>query len=137
MRLPPGTFDNLRGRELLRAIARHTVPGGPDGECWDWTGGFTRDKQGRPAYPSLSRRVGARRRVQGVHRVSFEAAYGPIPPGEQVHHRCTRTACVRPEHLEAITGAANMGEMLTRRALERRIADLEATLRQLLAVDGH
>lgn len=124
----PGQFDNLYGRQLLRALAAMTTEGGPDGECWDWLGAFSTAK-GRPTYPALSMSVGGRRRVLKAHRVSFAAAYGPIPPGEQVHHRCTRASCIRPEHLEAATGRANIGEMLTRRALEARISSLEAALR--------
>lgn len=126
-RVPRNYFDDLYGRELLRAIASLTVPGGPDFECWDWQAGYSTDK-GRPSYPRLSMRLGGRRVVRSVHRVSYEAAYGPLPPGEQVHHRCGRRSCVRPEHLQLATGRDNVAEMLVRRSLEDRIAALEAAL---------
>lgn len=128
-RQTPGEFDGLWGRRLLRAIAARTVEGGAGGECWDWTGAFT-TRGGRPLYPALSMKVGGVRRVLKVHRVAFEAAFGPIPPGEQVHHRCGRSSCVRPEHLQSATGRENLAEMHARRALEARIAALETALRQ-------
>lgn len=127
-RQPPGYFDGLYGRRMLRAIATLTVEGGEFGECWDWVGAFTTHR-GRPTYPALSMKVGGVRRVLKAHRVSFEAAFGPIPPGEEIHHRCGRTSCVRPEHLQSVTGGENLAEMRARRALEARIASLEAALR--------
>lgn len=128
-RVPPRYFDDLYGRELLRAIASLTTPGGPDGECWEWLGGFSTNK-GQVTYPRLSMSQGGKRYVRSVHRVSYEAAYGPLPPGEQVHHRCGRRSCVRPEHLQLATGRENIAEMLVRRSLEARIAALEAALEE-------
>lgn len=58
--------------------------------CWNWTG-----KRSRKGYGQI--------RFQGqrilVHRVSWELAYGPIPPGQYVLHRCDNPSCVRPDHL--------------------------------------
>lgn len=128
-RLPPGYFENLYGRALLRAIASVTTPGGPDGECWDWLGAFS-TRNGKPTYPTLSMRVGGVRRNLKAYRVSFEAAFGPLAPGEQVHHRCARPSCVRPEHLQTATGRDNLAEMNARRSLEARIDALESALRE-------
>jgi hypothetical protein len=127
----PGYFDGLYGRQMLRAIAALTVEGGDEGECWDWTGAFSTSR-GVKTYPALSMKVGGVRRVLKTHRVSYEAAYGPIPPGEQVHHRCGRSSCVRPEHLQAATARENVAEMLVRRTLEARIAALESALRDFM-----
>jgi hypothetical protein len=129
-RQPPGYYDGLYGRRMLRALAHFTVDGGTDGECWDWVGAYTGVKGGGlVAYPALSMTVGGKRRVLKAHRVSYEAAFGPLPPGETVHHRCGRRRCIRPEHLQAASTRENVAEMLTRRALEARIASLEAALR--------
>lgn len=128
-RLPRGEFDGLMGRRMLRAIAAHTVEGGPDGECWDWTGGYS-TRKGVRTYPLLSMKVGGKSRPLRTYRVAYEAAFGPIPPGEQVHHRCGRSSCVRPEHLQTSTSRENTAEMLARRALEKRIFVLEAALRE-------
>lgn len=125
-RTPPHFFDGLYGRAMLRALATMTVDGGPDGECWDWVGSFTGGRNGRRGYPAA--RLNGR--PARPYRMAFEAAFGPLPPGEQVHHRCGRRSCVRPEHLQAATDRDNVAEMQARQALLRRIAALESALRE-------
>jgi len=34
-----------------------------------------------------------------LHRHYYEQAFGPIPPGYDVHHRCHQRACLNPNHL--------------------------------------
>jgi HNH endonuclease len=50
-----------------------------------------------------------------AHRAAYELKYGPIPPGLAIDHTCNNRACIRYEHLEAVTQAEN-----SRRAAERR-----------------
>lgn len=128
-RQPPGYFDGLHGRRLLRRIASLTAPGGPDGECWDWLGAYSGAPSGL-GYPALSMKVHGVRRVCRAHRVAYMAAFGPVPEGEPLHHKCGRSCCVRPEHLTPVTAAENTAEMLARGALEARIRQLEAALAQ-------
>jgi hypothetical protein len=44
---------------------------------------------------------------QLAHRVAYEDAYGPIPEGMTIDHRCRVRNCVRPDRLEAVTNTEN------------------------------
>jgi hypothetical protein len=59
--------------------------------CWLWTGDTKSHGYGRM--------VGRNRKLQHVHRVSWELHFGPIPVGLFVLHKCDVKACVRPDHL--------------------------------------
>lgn len=86
--------------------------------CWEWT---RRVKDGYAV-------VFVRDRVHQVHRLTLQAKLGR-PLGEQAaHHVCANSRCVNPEHLQPVTAAANMAEMLARRYLVGRIQQLEAAL---------
>lgn len=61
------------------------------GGCLEFTGG--RDKDG---YGLLS----VRRRNFRAHRLAYEAAFGPIPAGMLVRHKCDNPPCINPDHLE-------------------------------------
>lgn len=66
--------------------------------CWVWTGAL--DREGYP--------VGRVNQVTvRVHRVVYAREVGPIPEGFEVDHVCQVRRCVRPDHLEAVTGAEN------------------------------
>ncbi|MGC7464261.1 HNH endonuclease [Xanthomonas citri pv. citri] len=44
----------------------------------------------------------------GAHRIAWQQAFGPIPEGLQVCHRCDTPACCNPAHLFLGTAMANM-----------------------------
>lgn len=46
-----------------------------------------------------------------AHRMAAEKAYGPIPAGFVVAHKCDTPSCVNPEHLFVCTQAENLRDM--------------------------
>jgi len=114
---PEGLVQTAAAREALR---RNTPPietrlwGRCDksGECWLYLG-----TKGGGGYGHISQN--GRQRL--AHRVSYELAYGPIPEGMDVLHRCDTPACVRPDHLFLGTHSDNIQDMLRKgRRRERR-----------------
>ena len=59
----------------------------PNTGCWLWTSGWDSD-----GYGLATGNVKA-------HRLSYEIAYGPIPKGLSVCHKCDTPPCVNPDHL--------------------------------------
>jgi hypothetical protein len=68
--------------------------------CWEWTGARTS--------PGWHGRMMVNRRCITASRISWEMAYGPIPPGLYVLHACDNPGCVNPKHLMLGTIQANM-----------------------------
>lgn len=103
-------MDETRFWERLRKSAD------PDG-CWEWTGSNAGD---RP-YGKVS----FRGRQWKTHRLAWTLAYGVIPAGMNVCHRCDNPACCRPSHLflgtqrDNMRDAASKGRVLAQAHPER------------------
>jgi hypothetical protein len=73
-----------------------------DSPCEEWPG--ARDKDGYGI-----------REVNGTtwraHRYAYTQAFGPIPAGHVVRHRCDNPPCINAEHLELGTQADNLADM--------------------------
>jgi hypothetical protein len=69
------------------------------GPCWVWTKGKTGD-----GYGAFSVGDGE---MELAHRWSYANEVRPIPDGLEIDHLCRNRACVRPDHLEPVTGHDN------------------------------
>ena len=71
----------------------------PDlGPCWVWTGSRNRNGYGQFWHG----------RHMGAHRFAYEALVGSMPDGLQSDHLCRNRSCIRPDHLEPVTGSVNL-----------------------------
>lgn len=66
--------------------------------CWLWDGADSGDGYGKIKVDGKSRYV---------HRVIWEALYGPIPEGMVLDHLCRVRCCCNPAHLELVTVKEN------------------------------
>jgi len=67
--------------------------------CWEWTA--YKDARGYGSFNLNGRPIRA-------HQYSYQEAYGPVPQGLEIDHRCRNTGCVKPTHLEAVTHQENI-----------------------------
>lgn len=61
-----------------------------------------------------------------AHRIAYEIAHGqPVPEGLQLDHLCRVPGCVRPDHLEPVTGRINTlrGQTIPARNIEKTHCD--------------
>jgi hypothetical protein len=68
--------------------------------CWLWTAFRNPKGYGRFYVSEL-------RPSEYAHRYSYEIHRGPIPEGMEIDHLCKNTSCIRPDHLEVVTGRVN------------------------------
>lgn len=80
---------------LDRLADKFTVGDG----CWEWTA--YRLPNGYGTFWTGTHKTTA-------HRAVYEALVGPIPAALELDHLCRNRGCVRPDHLEPVTGKENV-----------------------------
>lgn len=63
-----------------------------------------------------------------AHRIAWEEANGPIPPGLFVLHKCDNPPCVRPDHLFLGTNLDNIRDMVAKGRSRRGERNVNAKL---------
>jgi len=67
--------------------------------CWEWTGAKQKKGYGQ---------IGEDGKTLNAHRTAWGIAFGPVPAGMQVLHKCDNPSCVRWSHLFLGTPMDNM-----------------------------
>ncbi|MFD0838375.1 HNH endonuclease signature motif containing protein [Williamsia serinedens] len=111
-------YEARRWVDVLAILKKKSQP--DEHGCWVWI-----RKPLSNGYAQI--RIPGRRMY--AHRVAVEAKLGTrISPNMPVHHKCANRRCINPDHLELVTHAQNVAEMLARQALLAEISRLRALL---------
>lgn len=84
---------------LIKRLSEKMLIG--DGR-WEWQGFRDYDGYGQAAGENTYEGC------KPAHRVVYEMMVGPIPEGLQLDHLCRNRACVKPSHVEPVSGAENI-----------------------------
>ncbi len=103
----------------------NTLPGqGPNGDCWEWTGGLA-----GTGYGSIRFRT----RYMSTHVLAWELTHNRRPAtGCHILHSCDNRRCCNPIHLREGTPVENAQDATER---QRRPVGEQATMSKLTAND--
>lgn len=99
---------------------------GYDTPCWVWLG--SKHPKGYGQVWNRDKKVTTR-----AHTLFYEKENGPVPAGYQLDHLCRNPPCVRPDHLEPVTGTENVRRGRVAKTTHRGAEDI----RRLYATGEH
>jgi hypothetical protein len=105
----PIFVGSKRTESTLDRIVRQIRLGGPNGDCWEWTG--ARSPRG---YGKTIIGRGAARKDWRVHRAVWMLVYGEIDDKALICHKCDHPPCCNPRHLFVGTQKENIADMLSK-----------------------
>jgi hypothetical protein len=108
-RYPPGPTTSEDGAvntdDRERTLSRFWAKVNKTDACWLWTG--SRAGRGKRTSKARYGHMAFHGRSVGAHRIAYALLVGPLLDGMEIDHLCGNTLCVRPDHLEQVTGAEN------------------------------
>lgn len=106
---PVGLRGTRWKRHTLAEKLESRITREPNGGCWNVSGadrgpnGYRHINAGDPSNP---------KKQLYAHRIAWELAYGPIPAGLKVLHKCDNPICANPEHLFIGTQGDNVRDCI-------------------------
>jgi hypothetical protein len=116
------TIGRPRTSPVLRFWAKVAKSDG----CWEWQA--VRSSQGYGAF-----RPTPESKQRSAHCYSWELAFGPIPDGLWVLHRCDNRVCVRPEHLFVGSASDNAQDAIAKGRRRRKGTSAELRRQRMAA----
>ena len=90
--------------------------------CWEWTGFVSDNGYG----VTTDNDLGTGRLA---HRVAFKVLKGEdVTDADVIHHTCSNSICINPEHLQKIDQLSNVAEMMERKSYQKEIKNLRKTV---------